>query len=83
MTTSRKPTEANSVNMAKLPAPTVARPTSALWLPLLVEEFDDPISKANAMISGSTRMTSPMIWVRRRRSWRVVSTRRDSVRRGR
>src|SRR4051812_31949339 len=79
ITTSRKPTAANSANSAKLPAPAVARSTSAgrsrLELP------DPPSWNANAMMIGSASRNNPTSWVRRRVSWRANSTRSGSVRR--
>ena len=69
------------MNMAKLAPPVVASVTSALALALglLDDEPVPPTLNASAMISGSTSMISPTIWVRRRRSCRMSSTRNGSV----
>src|SRR4051794_15677708 len=77
-TTSRNPTDANSVKRAKLKPPEVARPTSCgASLPA-----PPPTSKAVAMMIGSTMSSPNATWVRRRFSCRTNSTRSLSVCRG-
>jgi hypothetical protein len=92
MTTKRNPAEANSVNSAKLVAPVVARLTSAgapalpeppPWGAAPDEPVPELILKASAMITGRTRRTSTVSWVRRRRSCRTNSTGTRRVRSGR
>lgn len=75
--TSRKPVPMKSMVVAKLGPEAVA---SSMKVVRSARLGVPPIWKASRMTNGIAASTPPMIIVRRRRSWRIASTRSGRVR---